>query len=409
MSDVQGANGTAVRRHAGAVATFVERAGRTLLPHAVVGSLTIIFPNGKRAFLGTPNAQPHAVLQLNNYRVIRNSIKRASIGFAESYVAGDVECPDLVSLIRFFILNRAKLLANPKVRAMFKVRAGDKLWHATRRNSPARSKQNIEAHYDLGNDFYATWLDDGMTYSSGLFSQESPTLPAAQDAKYKAVIDALNVEAGGRILEIGCGWGGFAEYATEHTPAHVTGITLSQEQLAYSRERVDGRKARFELCDYRHTEGQYDAIASIEMIEAVGEEHWHDFFLIVRERLKPGASAAVQAITIAEEQFSTYRRKVDFIQRYIFPGGMLPTKTILAEQAAQAGLETETAATFGKSYAHTLKLWRERFDENWENIEKLGFDARFRRMWRYYLAYCEAGFEERVLDVGIYRFTRPQE
>ena len=392
--------------NAGLAEEVIERAGRMILPGNVAGSLTITFPSGRTAQLGAPGAEPHAQINLKNYRAIRNALTRASIGFAESYMAGDVDIPDITSVIRFFIQNRAKFMAQRYVRALFKVRLQDKLWHRTRRNSPERSKDNIEAHYDLGNMFYAIWLDESMTYSSALFEDGSESLTLAQAKKYKTVADALNIKPGTHLLEIGCGWGGFAEFVTQAHDAKLTGITLSQEQVSFARQRVPSNKARFQLLDYRHTEGEYDGIASIEMIEAVGEEHWQEYFQIIHDRLKPGASAAIQAITIDDAHYKTYRRKVDFIQRYIFPGGMLPSKNVLRRYAEDSGLEMDVVRTFGNSYARTLNLWCKNFDKNWERIQPLGFDARFRRMWRYYLAYCEAGFIEGVLDVGVYQFTR---
>jgi cyclopropane-fatty-acyl-phospholipid synthase len=402
MSDSQSTN----TYNAGLAEEAIERAGRMILPGTVVGSLTITFPSGRTAKLGTPGAEPHAQINLKNYRAIRNAFSRASIGFAESYMAGDVDLPDITNVIQFFIQNRAKFMAQRYVRSLFKVRIQDKLWHRTRRNSPMRSKDNIEAHYDLGNAFYEIWLDESMTYSSALFEDDSECLAQAQVEKYKAVANALNIKPGTHLLEIGCGWGGFAEYVTKTHDARLTGITLSQEQIGFARQRVSNNSARFQLLDYRHAEGQYDGIASIEMIEAVGEEHWQDYFQIIYDRLKPGASAAIQAITIDEAHYETYRHKVDFIQRYIFPGGMLPSKSVLASYAEKSGLEMEAVKTFGDSYARTLNLWSKNFDKNWEHIEMLGFDTRFQRMWRYYLAYCEAGFLEGVLDVGIYRYTR---
>ncbi|MGI9371987.1 MAG: class I SAM-dependent methyltransferase [Hyphomicrobiales bacterium] len=387
---------------------FIERAGRALLPNTIKGSLSITFPNGRTAHLGTPGAQPHAELVLKNYRVINNAMRRASIGFAESYMAGDVDIPDIVSMIRFFIQNRAKFMDNPKVRALFKVRLGDKLWHRSRRNSPARSKDNIEAHYDLGNAFYEAWLDKSMTYSSALFKDETMAIEEAQAAKYQLVAAALDLPKDAQVLEIGCGWGGFAEHVMARGDLRYTGITLSSEQLAFARNRIGSEHARFHLLDYRHAEGRFDGIASIEMIEAVGEEHWDTYFKLLHDRLKPGAKAAIQAITIDEAQFDTYLRKVDFIQRYVFPGGMLPTVSILREKARTHGLEMAVAGEFGESYAKTLNAWRAEFDASWDEIKLLGFDERFRRMWRYYLEYCEAGFLEGVIDVGVYSFTRPK-
>jgi cyclopropane-fatty-acyl-phospholipid synthase len=243
-----------------------------------------------------------------------------------------------------------------------------------------------------------------MSYSSGYFGTGAQTLEAAQIAKYDLVLDALTLKEPSAILEIGCGWGGFAEVAAARGH-RVTGLTISGEQHVYAQNRL-GSRGEIRFQDYRDTPGQYDAIASIEMIEAVGEANWPAYFRVLHDRLKPGGAAAVQGITIHERLYDGYRRKADFIQRYIFPGGMLPTKQILAQQAAGAGLSFETVKTFGQDYARTLALWRERFEAAWSSISSLGFDERFRRRWHYYLCYCEAGFAEHSIDVGVYRFRR---
>ena len=249
-----------------------------------------------------------------------------------------------------------------------------------------------------------------MTYSSAVFTGPEVSLAAAQDEKYARVIAALGLEDGHRVLEIGCGWGGFAE-AAARSGAFVDGITLSREQLAYASERIaraglDARvRLRFE--DYRDTTGGFDRIASIAMVAAVGEPHWPVYFAPLHDRLVPGGVAVLQAITIREQSYAAYRERPDFIQRYVFPGGMLPTRTIMADQAERAGLTFEPLETFGASYARTLAIWRDRFEAAWPRIAALGFDDRFRRLWNFYLTYCEVGFERGVVDVGLYRFTRP--
>ena len=249
-----------------------------------------------------------------------------------------------------------------------------------------------------------------MTYSSAVFDRSGNSLEAAQRRKYAKVMEVLELKKGDHILEIGSGWGGFAEEAAKKK-ATVKGITLSREQLAYAEERIAkaglDRRASFHFEDYRDTKGSFNGIASIEMIEAVGEPHWPVYFRTLYDRLKPGGIAAIQGITISEANFEAYRSGVDFIQRYIFPGGMLLTKTILKEQAAKAGLVLERAETFGQSYATTLRLWHERFEAVWPEVAKLGFDEKFRRLWKLYLAYCEAGFAESVVDVGIYKLRKP--
>jgi len=326
-------------------------------------------------------------------------MRRGAVGFAESVMLGDVESSDITAVLRFYLRNRDAL--NRAGRPVFFKSLGDRVFHLLRANTRAGARRNISAHYDLGNDFYK---DPTMSYSSALFEGGTASLEAAQIAKYELVLDALALDAQGRILEIGCGWGGFAEVAAARGH-HVTGLTISREQLDYARQRL-GDKAEIRFQDYRDTPERFDAIASIEMIEAVGETNWPTYFNVLHDRLKPGGTAAVQAITIDESLFGGYRRKADFIQRYIFPGGMLPTKRILAEQAQRAGLLFSTVEVFGQDYARTLALWRERFEAAWPAIARLGFDEPFRRRWSYYLSYCEAGFREGSIDVGVYRFHR---
>ena len=293
--------------------------------------------------------------------------------------------------------------------ARFRVSGRDRDYHRHRANSREGSKRNIADHYDLGNAFYRLWLDPGMTYSSAIFESAGETLEAAQERKYQRILEWLEAEPGQRLLEIGFGWGGLAERAARQD-LHVTGLTLSREQLAYARERMQeiGLFARTDLRyeDYRDASGRYDRIASIEMIEAVGAENWPLYFKTLRDRLMPGGIAVLQAITIAEAHFETYRRKPDFIQRYIFPGGMLPTAAIIREEAERAGLVLDRSETFGASYALTLWRWLERFDRAWPELRKLGFDDAFRRLWTYYLTYCAVGFETGRIDVGLYRVRR---
>jgi len=387
---------------------FVVRIGERLLTSQPAGALLIVLPSGQRMSFG--KERPYdAVLTLKNYRVLRKSIRRGALGFAESYLDGDVDCSDLVGFFRFVLRNQAPL--GDSERSLFRTSVMDRIGHFHRRNTRQGSRRNITEHYDLGNAFFETWLDDLMIYSSALYERDTETLEDAQDAKLRAVLDSLQLEPGMSVLEIGAGWGALARAAARDRGVSVRGITLSHEQLAHARARakvegLDGQ-VRFDLEDYRDTDGRYDRIVSIEMIEAVGEQNWPHYFQTLYDRLKPGGAATLQAITIGEEHFETYQREPDFIQRYIFPGGMLPTKTILAEQAEAAGFRYEPVLEFGGSYARTLEEWRARFEAAWPEIEALGFDDRFRRKWRYYLAYCEAGFSEGSIDVGLYRLTRP--
>ena len=371
------------------------------------GSLRIVLPNGQRIILGSE--RPHdAVLTLKNYRVVRKSIRRGALGFAESFIDGDVECSDLVGLFRFVLRNQTPNEAAST--SLFQAGLADRLGHFRRRNTRQGSRRNITEHYDLGNAFFETWLDELMVYSSALYRDGAETLEQAQKAKLQAILDALQLKPGMDMLEIGAGWGALARAAARERGVSVRGITLSHEQLAHARARakVEGidQLVQFELEDYRDTEGQYDRLVSIEMIEAVGEQNWPRYFQMLRDRLKPGGLAILQAITIGEEHYDNYRREPDFIQRYIFPGGMLPTKTIVEEQAKAAGLTYEPVLAFGSSYARTLEAWRRRFEAAWPQVAAQGFDEAFRRKWLYYLAYCEAGFRECSIDVGLYRLTR---
>ena len=386
----------------GLIGKFIAATGLRLLPRDLTGGLTLTLPSGRQHRIGFQKPGIHCDLTLRNYRPVFSAVRRGAVGFAESVMLGDVESTDFTALLRFYLHNRDAL--NSAGKSVFFKSLGDRLFHLLRQNTRAGARRNISAHYDLGNAFYAQWLDRTMSYSAAFFGRGAPTLEQAQVAKYDLVVDALDLAAPSRILEIGCGWGGFAEVAADRGH-HVTGLTISREQLDYARQRL-GTRAEIRFQDYRDTTEQFDAIASIEMIEAVGEANWPTYFKVLHDRLKPGGSAAVQAITIDDSLFDGYRRKADFIQRYIFPGGMLPTKGILGEQARRAGLAFRAVEVFGQDYARTLALWRERFEAAWPAIAPLGFDEKFRRRWSYYLSYCEAGFREGSIDVGIYRFQR---
>jgi cyclopropane-fatty-acyl-phospholipid synthase len=402
------AQDAATRVNEGILGNLIVRIGKRLLPKTLTGSLELTLPSGQQVMLGTPGQGFAADLTLRNFKVIWASVRRAQLGFFESYLAGDIESKDPTTFFKFYLKNRAEL--DRAATGIFSASWFDKLWHRARDNNPTGSKENISVHYDLGNDFYKLWLDETMTYSSAVFDTTGNSLEAAQRRKYARVMDALELKKGDHILEIGSGWGGFAEEAAKRK-AVVKGITLSHEQLAYAEQRIAkaglGDRASFQFEDYRDTKGSFNGIASIEMIEAVGEPHWPVYFRTLYDRLKPGGIAAIQGITIAEANYEAYRAGVDFIQRYIFPGGMLLTKTILKEQAARAGLILERVETFGQSYATTLRMWHERFEAVWPDVARLGFDEKFRRLWKLYLAYCEAGFAESVVDVGIYKLRKP--
>jgi cyclopropane-fatty-acyl-phospholipid synthase len=291
------------------------------------------------------------------------------------------------------------------------VRLYEKLRFWLQRNHKEQAKKNISYHYDLGNDFYSLWLDDTMTYSSALFETGQESTEKAQIAKYASMVDQMGAQPGDHILEIGCGWGGFAEYAAKERGLKVTGLTISKEQFKYAQERIEkaglSGMVDFKLQDYRDETGSYDGIASIEMFEAVGEKYWPVYFDTVRERLKPGKNATLQIITVADRRWEVYKRGVDFIQKYIFPGGMLPSPSILRQQVEQAGLAVERSIEFGKSYDITLRRWHETFNARWDQVAEMGFDNRFRRMWNFYLTSCAAAFDSASVDVTQITVSRP--
>lgn len=395
----------AARRLATLRDEFVLRSMRVALRQAEHGSLAVRLPSGGGAAFGSPG--PAAELEVKRLGAIWRALDRGVLGFAESYIDGGIETPDLAQVFRFYVSNHGPIRHSGQRFARARLRDG--LGHRLRRNTRAGSRRNIAAHYDLGNTFYGLWLDEGMTYSSGLYRGPAMSLAAAQEEKYRRILDALDLAPGHALLEIGCGWGGMAEAACR-AGARVTAVTISAAQFAYARERLSAEglasraDVRFE--DYRDIEGTFDRLVSIEMIEAVGEEHWPRYFSVLRDRLAPGGTAVLQAITIDESHFADYRRRPDFIQRYIFPGGMLPTVSGMERLAKAAGLAFETVERFGASYARTLAHWRERFHAAWPSIAGLGFDERFRRMWEFYFVYCEVGFERGAIDVGIYRLRK---
>jgi cyclopropane-fatty-acyl-phospholipid synthase len=392
----------------GVIGSLILAVGRKVLPQQLKGSLSLTLPSGRTVVLGNPGTGFDADLTLKNFSVVWASVKRGQLGFFDRYMAGDVESSGPTNLFRFYLQNRPAL--DGAATGFFFASFFDKLWHKRRDNTKEGAKDNIAAHYDLGNTFYQAWLDDTMSYSSAVFDGTGNSLEAAQRHKIHKVMEAAEVAPGKSYLEIGCGWGGVAE-ETAKANATLRGITLSREQLQFAKERMErqGLSDKTELVfeDYRDTKGTFDGIMSVEMIEAVGEAHWPAYFKTLFDRLKPGGAAAIQGITIIEGQYEAYRNGVDFIQRYIFPGGMLLTKDIMREQTAKAGLLFERMECFGQSYAKTLAMWRERFETAWPQIQPLGFDERFRKMWNLYLCYCEAGFAEGVVDVGIYKLRKP--
>ncbi len=372
-----------------------------LLPRLGHGTLTLQLPDGSTAHFGTKrDGEPRAAMRLANWNVCAAALRSGDIGFAESFIAGDWSTPDLTALLTLFVANRDHF-----ERVVYGTWWGSLLYrakHLLNRNSRQGSRKNIHAHYDLGNDFYRLWLDETMSYSSAWFEGDrSQDTAAAQWAKVRRALGECGVKPGERVLEIGCGWGGLAECAVREFGAHVTGVTLSSEQLVYAQQRLRAAglagAAALRYQDYRElgrsaAEGPFDAIASIEMFEAVGREYWPAYFETIRRCLKPGGKACIQSITIRDDLFDRYVRSTDFIQQYIFPGGLLPSPSEFRKAAAKAGLEVVRELDFGLDYAETLHRWRERFLGAEGPVRQLGFDTRFMRIWEFYLAYCEAAF-----------------
>jgi cyclopropane-fatty-acyl-phospholipid synthase len=378
---------------------------RMVLSHAMnlaYGSLSIITPEGRIFLLGGHAPGPSAHLVLKNWRLPARALTGGTIGVAESYIDGDWESPDVTSFLELFAVNAE---AGEKV-------AGGSSWllttvqrirHWLNANTQRGSRKNISAHYDLGNAFYREWLDPTMTYSSALYGDGANDLESAQTAKYRALALDTEIKASDHVLEIGCGWGGFAEFAAREIGCRVTGLTISREQHDFASARIAkaglSDKVEIKLQDYREEKGSYDRVASIEMFEAVGEKYWPVFFETVRKVLKPGGTAGMQIITINEAAYSVYRKRPDFIQRYVFPGGMLPTPSILHTLGADQKMHLVRERIFAQDYARTLAEWRQRFWTSWDKIVPLGFDDRFRKLWEFYLYYCEAGFRSEYIDV----------
>lgn len=392
------------RRH---FATWLLQA---LLPAPRAGSLAIETPSGERIRLRGADEGPDAAVSLLRWRALWRLVSGGEVGFADSYIDGDWTTPDLPRLLDWAVRNEDNFAR--ATRGTWLARLARRLAHLSRANSKRGSRRNIAAHYDLGNAFYEAWLDAGMSYSSAVYAAPGQSLEQAQEAKLDRIEALLDIKGRESVLEIGFGWGGVLERLAGRHGCAMTGVTLSTEQLAYARDRLRQRglsaRADLRLQDYRDVQGRFDRIVSIEMLEAVGERYWPTYFTKLRDSLKAGGTGVLQVITIAEQRFEHYRDNPDFIQRHIFPGGMLPTKTIVREQAARAGLTVTGEEAFGPSYAVTLQEWRRRFLAAWPRIETLGFDARFRRMWEYYLAYCETGFQHGAVDVSLFQL-RPME
>jgi cyclopropane-fatty-acyl-phospholipid synthase len=373
------------------------------------GRLTLSLPDHKELKLSGAQPGLTASMTVRDYNFIDRVFSRGLLGFGEGFMAGEWDTPDLSALLLTFSRNM------DRISGMLGGNAASRwlvnFWHAVHANTKAGSRRNIEAHYDLGNEFYSLWLDETMSYSSARYDTGANDMASAQHEKYAALARLMDLKAEHHVLEIGCGWGGFAEYAAKEIGCRVTGVTISPSQLAYAQARIERAglpdKVDLQLIDYRDVKGQFDRIASIEMFEAVGEAYWSTYFNQVHDLLKPGGKAGLQIISIREDLFANYRRQADFIQRYIFPGGMLPSPSRLEGETAKAGLNVVGVEYFSEDYGRTLREWRDRFEAVTAEVLALGFDQRFLRMWRYYLAYCEAGFRTHRTEVGQWTLQKP--
>ncbi len=374
----------------------------SLLARLRYGRLNLIVPGGQMFSFSGELPGPDATIHLEDWEVFDDIRRSGDVGFAEAYLDERWRTPDLRALLELVAINRAVL--EKLLYGKWWGRLYYRLRHFRRANTRAGAKKNVHSHYDLGNEFYRSWLDGTLTYSAALFEGDPDrTLEQAQIAKYERILQRLGVRAGDHVLEIGCGWGGFAEYAARTRGCRVHGITLSAAQLEFARQRIRAaglsQLIEFTLTDYRDVQGSFDYVVSIEMFEAVGERFWPAYFSVVRDRLKRNGCALVQTITIADELFAQYRKSTDFIQQYVFPGGMLPCPSVFRKLAARAGLKVRDELSFGIDYAETLKLWRYRYRKVRDDLRPLGFDARFERLWDFYLAYCEVGFRAASTDV----------
>ncbi len=378
------------------------------------GQIAITLPAGAQRLVGAGNAGPLAMLHIHNNRLARRFLLGGILGFCESYLDEDWSSPDRLALFDIALRNEAGLQKLIDGQPLYRLWQG--CLHAFNRNNRRGSRRNIKAHYDLGNDFYALWLDESFTYSSALFglgAQPDLRVPlsAAQHLKYQHLARMIDLQPGQSVLEIGCGWGGFAEFAAGEMGCTVTALTLSPAQQAYAQQRMHkaglAEKVEIRRQDYRDTRENFDRIVSIEMLEAVGEAYWPRYCRVLHDRLRPGGIAGLQAITIAERFWPVYRVGADFIQKHVFPGGMLPTENILVNELSAASLQTMPAFRFGQHYAETLQQWQHCFQAAWPQIAELGYDARFKKLWELYLDYCTAGFRAGTIDVIQLAAKRP--
>ena len=377
-----------------------------------VSKIELELTNGEIIVVGQTklNVAVPRVRLINPTKLLRKC-SRGLIGWAEAYMDGDWDTPCLKTTMEWGGANESAL--ESVFNSNWLSHKLNRILHLSKRNSRRGSRKNIAAHYDLGNDFYRLWLDSTMTYSSGVFKDKSNSLEQAQHDKFQTILDLLEIKPEHTVLEIGCGWGGFARELFQRNIGSYKGVTLSKEQLGYAliaaaNLRMDPDQYQFELKDYRDLNSEYDRIASIEMFEAIGESQWPRYFQKLYQCLKPGGLAVIQVITIDDKRFAGYRKSADFIQKYIFPGGILPSHSVMIEQIYNSGLKLEKSNAFGKDYALTLQHWSERFNDAWPQIEAVGFDQSFKRMWNFYLHYCETGFLKNSINVRMYQIRKPE-
>ena len=373
------------------------------------GRIDFVLPDGRRFRAEGAEPGPVAEVEVHNTDLFTRLIREGDLGFSDAYLDGWWSTPDLQAFMDFVHTDNNEVYDGFPAMNLIKWYEQLRFWLQS--NSKRQAKKNISYHYDLGNEFYSLWLDDTMTYSSALFETGQESTEKAQTAKYKSMVDQIGAQPGDHVLEIGCGWGGFAEYAAKERGLTVTGLTISEEQYKYAVDRIEkaglSDRVTFKLQDYRDETGQYDGIASIEMFEAVGQKYWPTYFSSVKNCLKPGKNATLQIITVEDSRWEVYNRGVDFIQKYIFPGGMLPSPSVLRQEIAKAGLDVKQSIEFAESYSQTLRRWHETFNEKWDQVAKLGFDDRFRRMWNFYLTSCASTFHGGQCDVTQITITRP--
>ena len=373
------------------------------------GRIDFVLPDGRRFRAEGAEPGPVAEVEVHNTDLFTRLIREGDLGFSDAYLDGWWSTPDLQAFMDFVHTDNNEVYDGFPAMNLIKWYEQLRFWLQS--NSKRQAKKNISYHYDLGNEFYSLWLDETMTYSSALFETGQESTEKAQTAKYKSMVDQIGAQPGDHVLEIGCGWGGFAEYAAKERGLTVTGLTISEEQYKYAVDRIEkaglSDRVTFKLQDYRDETGQYDGIASIEMFEAVGQKYWPTYFSSVKNCLKPGKNATLQIITVEDSRWEVYNRGVDFIQKYIFPGGMLPSPSVLRQEIAKAGLDVKQSIEFAESYSQTLRRWHETFNEKWDQVAKLGFDDRFRRMWNFYLTSCASTFHGGQCDVTQITITRP--